>query len=325
MAKDISICVGTVGQGIWQSPDGGENWAMVRQPFQLEAQVRALTPHPTQPKVIYAGANTGVYVSEDKGVSWERLESPMNDLHVWSLAIDPQDPDTIYAGTRPPYVFRTKDGGKNWEKLPVEMTMECAIGTPRITALVVDPVNTKNVWAGVEIDGVYRSLDGGDSWTKVEDGVGDPDIHGIAVSPGTPGNPGNVLVSTPREVFASNDTGESWRSLVKTQDFPLSYCRWVAVKPGEPNVVFAANGSGAYGSTGGIQKSTDGGETWNNMPLPVEPNSSIWDFAFHPSDPDTILANTLYGELYTSGDGGDSWDKIKREFGEVRAVAWLPN
>ena len=322
MAKNISICVGTVGQGIWQSPDGGDNWAMVRSPFALEAQVRALTPHPARSNVIYAGANTGIYVSEDKGVSWERMDSLMNDLHVWSIAIDPVDTDVIYAGTRPPYVFRSKDGGKNWDKLPVEMAMECAIGTPRITALVVDPVNPRNVWAGVEIDGVYRSLDTGDSWTKVEDGVGDPDIHGIAVSPGSPGN---VLVSTPREVFASSDVGESWRSLVKTQDFPLSYCRWVAVKPDQPNVVFAANGSGAYGSTGGIQKSTDGGETWKSMPLPVEPNSSIWDFAFHQSDPNTILANTLYGELYTSGDGGDSWEKIKREFGEVRAVAWLPN
>ena len=187
----------------------------------------------------------------------------MNSLHVWSIAIDPTDPDTIYAGTRPPMVFRSKDGGKNWDKLPVEMATECSIGVPRITALVVDPVDHRNVWAGVEIDGVYRSLDGGDSWTRVEDGVSDPDIHGIAISPG---NPRNVLVSTPREVFASSDVGESWRSMVKTQDFPLGYCRWVAVKPDDPQVVFAANGSGAYGSTGGIQKSTDGGESWNAMP-----------------------------------------------------------
>ncbi len=322
MANDISICVGTVGQGIWQSPDGGEHWAMVRDPFQIEAQVRALTAHPTKPSVIYAGANTGVYVSNDKGVSWEHLDSPMNSLHVWSIAIDPTDPDTIFAGTRPPMVFRSKDAGKNWEKLPVEMATECSIGVPRITALVVDPVDHRNVWAGVEIDGVYRSLDGGDSWTRVEDGVSDPDIHGIAVSPG---NPRNVLVSTPHEVFASSDVGESWRSMVKTEDFPLAYCRWVAVKPDEPQVVFAANGSGAYGSTGGIQRSSDGGESWQSMPLPVEPNSSIWDFAFHPADPNTIVANTLYGEVYTSNDGGATWDKLKREFGEVRAVAWMPN
>ncbi len=319
MASNISICVGTVGQGIWQSPDGGENWAMVREPLQTESQVRALTPHPTKSSVIYAGAQNGLFVSNDKGVSWEHIDSPMNNLHVWSIAIDPDDPETIFVGTRPPYVFRTKDGGKNWEKLPVEMAMECAIGSPRITALVIDPSNPKNVWAGVEIDGVYRSLDGGDSWSKVEEGVEDPDIHGIAVGPGS------VLVSTPREVFASNDVGESWRSLVKTQDFPLGYCRWVAVKPDDPSVVLAANGSGAYGSTGGIQRSSDGGQSWQTMALPVEPNSSIWDFAFHPSDPNTIVANTLYGEVYTSSDGGSSWDKIKREFGEVRAVAWLPN
>ncbi len=107
----------------------------------------------------------------------------------------------------------------------------------------------------------------------------------------------------------------------------------LTLDPNNPRIIYASTWrikrtpysleSGGEGS--GLWKSTDGGESWKNMPLPVEPNSSIWDFAFHPSDPNTILANTLYGELYTSGDGGDSWEKIKREFGEVRAVAWLPN
>jgi hypothetical protein len=59
--------------------------------------------------------------------------------------------------------------------------------------------------------------------------------------------------------------------------------------------------------------------------LPVEPNSTIYWFATHPSDPDVIVANSLNGYVYTSTDGGDSWQKVTQEFGEIRAVAWVPN
>jgi hypothetical protein len=57
----------------------------------------------------------------------------------------------------------------------------------------------------------------------------------------------------------------------------------------------------------------------------VEPNSPIWNFAVHPADPDLVLANSLFGELYHSNNRGDSWEKLKREFSEVRALTWLPN
>jgi hypothetical protein len=48
-------------------------------------------------------------------------------------------------------------------------------------------------------------------------------------------------------------------------------------------------------------------------------------FATHPADPNIIVANSLHGYVYTSHDGGDSWQKVKQEFGEIRALAWLPN
>ena len=60
-------------------------------------------------------------------------------------------------------------------------------------------------------------------------------------------------------------------------------------------------------------------------PLPVEPNSNIWSLATHPANPDVVLASSLLGEIYTSTDAGDSWQKLKREFSEVGAMAWVPN
>ena len=88
MAKDYTICIGTVGQGLWHSPDGGETWQRMRQPFPLESRVRALALHPTEPTPLFAGADGGLYRSRDSA-SWERVSAPEDSLNVWSLAISP--------------------------------------------------------------------------------------------------------------------------------------------------------------------------------------------------------------------------------------------
>ena len=322
MAGNYSILVGTTGAGLFHSPDAGKCWSRKRDPFPLESQVRALAIDPQSPNVIYAGSNNGIYRSEDSGDNWVKLDSPMEGLNIWSIAIDPADSSTIFAGTSPPFVFRSRDGGKSWQKLSAAIAQECAIGTPRVTALLVDPIERGTVLAGVEIDGVYRSRDGGDTWAHVDSGIADPDIHGIAISLG---EHKTVLVSTPREIFASQDEGETFQSLAVTSSFPMPYCRWIAVKADNPQVLFAANGDAAVGDTGTIQRSTDGGKSWETRPLPVEPNSPLWNFATHPADPNLILANSVYGELYRSVDGDDTWEKLKKEFTEVRALAWAPN
>ena len=321
MEKDYSILVGTTGAGLFHSADSGENWRRIGSPFPGESQIRALAVDPKNSNVVYAGADNGIYRTEDSGMNWAKLDSPMDGLKIWAIAINPTDPNTIFAGTSPPFLFRTRDGGKSWEKLSAAIAQECAIGLPRITALVVDPVDSDTVLAGVEIDGVYRSRDGGDTWSQVQ-GITNPDIHGMAFSLG---EQKTVLVSTPREIFASKDDGETFQSLMTSSSLPMPYCRWVAVKPDNPEVLFVANGDAAVGNTGTIRRSTDGGQSWEERPLPVEPNSPVWNFATNPADPDLILANSVYGELYRTQDGGDSWDKIKKEFTEVRALAWTPN
>jgi hypothetical protein len=57
----------------------------------------------------------------------------------------------------------------------------------------------------------------------------------------------------------------------------------------------------------------------------VEPNSPLYGFAVNAANPDRLLSYSLFGEIYASEDAGDSWQKVKREFGEIRAIAWLPN
>ena len=323
MGKDYSICVGAVGfgGGVWHSPDGGDNWNRIRDPFPLGSQVRGMAVYPDNPRRILAGSDYGIYRSEDCGATWEKMWSPMDGMPIWSIAIGPEDTETIFVGIKPAALFRSKDGGQSWTKLSVQMAQECHIGPPMVTMLMVDAQDHRTVWAGVEVDGVYRSLDGGDTWTHVQGGV-HPDIHGMAISPG---EPRRVLASTPREIYATTDMGESWESVVTTDRFVLPYSRGVAFKSDDPNVIFSAVGDTAIGSIGAIQRSMDGGETWDERPLPVEPNSNIWNIVTHSADPDVVLASSLLGEVYSSGDAGDSWQKLKREFSEIGAIVWVPN
>jgi photosystem II stability/assembly factor-like uncharacterized protein len=323
MTKNFNLCVGTIGSGAWLSPDGGESWRRVGRGLWGESRVFGLTVHPTEPRTVFAGADDGIYRSQDGGLSFERLSSPMNELQVWKIAIDPVDPETIFAGTRPSALFRSRDGGRSWRKLMVEMAESCPnVRIPRVTALAVDPSDHRIVWAGVEVDGVRRSTDGGDTWQTIANGINDPDIHdvGVVVNGKT-----TVLTTTPREIFASADHGETWQGLGVSAQFALPYCRSLAQKADDPSTLFVATGDGAAGSTGAVQRSRDGGQTWQMASLPDEPNSPIWAFATHQADPGLIVACSHYGELYKSENAGDSWSKIRREFTEIRAVSWTPN
>ena len=323
MAKDVTICVGTLGQGIWRSGDGGETWTRVRQGLYTESAVRALAVHPREPQVIYAGAESGIYRSEDRGASWKRLDSPMNTWPIWALAIDPVDPDILFAGTRPSALFRSQDGGVTWKKLDVALAEECPnVTIPRVTAIAIDPLDHQRVWAGIEVDGVRRSLDGGETWETITSGIPDPDIHNVAISAG-PGK--KVLVITPREVFATLDDGMTWEPLGIGKQLSLPYCRGVAVKPDAPQVIFMGNGDSAFGGQGAIHRSTDAGRTWEPLPLPTVPNGTVWNLATHPADASFLLASTVNGQVFASADGGHAWRKLPRDFGEVHALAWVPN
>ena len=327
MANDYAICVGTVGGGLSCSPDGGQTWNRIRSPLPSECNVRALAVYPDSSRRILAGSDVGIYRSEDKGATWQKLDSPMDGIQIWSVTVDPADPDTIFAGTRPE-AFRSRDGGRTWEQLSMGVNLQCPVGTPRTTNMIVDPRDHRTVWAGIEVDGVYKSLDGGDTWVHLPELGPDPfhgDIHGMAIKAG---RTTSIYCTSPFGIATSTDEGESW----DYHQFPKfhegdarSYCRGMILKADDPDVIFVGNGDFIPGVTGAIRRSKDSGRTWDAVPLPVEPNSVVYWLATHPSIPDVIVAASLYGYVYTSEDGGESWRKLKREFGEVRAITVTPN
>ncbi len=185
MANKGTILVGTIGQGVMMSADDGESWtrASVRQGMHSDCIVRALLSDARRPNVVYAGTDIGLYQSDDGGAHWRLLDTPMKGSMVWSMAIDPVDPNVMFAGTGTPSkpgIYRTTDAGKTWEQLAVDIAPDCPnVGIPRPTGIAIDPTDHRHVWVGLEVDGVRHSADGGETWTKVNGQIPNQDVHNV--------------------------------------------------------------------------------------------------------------------------------------------------
>jgi photosystem II stability/assembly factor-like uncharacterized protein len=327
MANKGNILVGTVGQGVMVSVDDGESWtrASVRQGMHSDCIVRALREDSRRPEVVYAGTDLGLYRSGDAGATWRLLDTPMNGSVVWSVAVDPTNPMVVFAGTGTPSkpgIFRSTDEGKSWTQLRVAIADDCPnVGVPRPTGIAVDPTNDRHVWVGLEVDGVRYSTDWGDTWTKVNGQIPNQDVHNVLV---VAGPPKTVFTVVNDDIWRSIDDGKTWHAARAREVFPWHYPRGIAVKPNDPRTVFLTLGDSTPGRIGTVVRSRDAGVTWETLKFPVQPNSAIWTVSIPASAPDTMFCASRYGYLYRSDDGGDSWRKLWREFGEVSSVLWVP-
>ena len=239
--------------------------------------------------------------------------------------MDPVDGNVMFAGTGTPSkpgIFRTQDAGKTWEQLGVEIVAECPnVGTPRPTAIVVDPTDHRRVWLGLEVDGVRSSTDGGETWKRAAAEITNPDVHCVLV---VAGPPKTVLVLVNDDVWRSTDDGKTWTAARAREVFPWHYPRAIAQRPGDSKTVFLTLGDSTPGKIGTLMRSRDAGASWHNLSLPVPSNSAMWTVSMPASEPNMVFAASRYGYLYRSDDGGDSWRKLWREFGEVSSIAWVP-
>jgi photosystem II stability/assembly factor-like uncharacterized protein len=313
MKHHIRAYAGTAGHSAWFSDDLGDTWVHPNSHsgLYLEARVWALCSHPELAELMYAGTDEGVYRWDERAARWSKLESPMRD--VWAIAQDPKNPARLLAGSRPAALFSSDDGGTRWRQLGVPGVAEFSDvnrGPTRVTQLLFDG---DTVWATIEIGGIFRSDDGGGHWQRADSGLVSADVHGSAVTKS------RVLATTNRGLHFSEDHGATWH--YQKLNSPWQYTRAV-VPSAYGRRIFLCNGDGPPGTTGRLLSSGDEGRTWQPCELPGTLNSTPWCVAVHPADPRLVFMCTNLGQLYRSDDGGERWQRLKHEFGEVRALHW---
>jgi photosystem II stability/assembly factor-like uncharacterized protein len=315
--------------GLFRLAVGDTQWQSLTKGLPDRVEVRTIAIHPTNPQIVYAGAQDGPYRTTNGGDTWERLNFPDRDLVVWSIIFHPTNPQTLYLGTAPTAIFRSDNGGESWKKLKitapagmVEMGFPC-----RIIRLAADPSQPEEIYAGLEVGGVIRSLNGGETWedctkellkfvekdhlksqlisnTKAE---GMMDSHALSVSAA---KPGTVFLATRMGIFSSPDKGQTWQELEIWKQSPFAYARDIQVAPQDPNTLYAALSDAALGRAGAVYRSQDLGKTWRRFDHGVTVRTTMMTVAPSPQNSKVVFSATRKGQVFGTVDGGGSWSEF---------------
>jgi photosystem II stability/assembly factor-like uncharacterized protein len=186
--------------------------------------ILALAIDPSNTAIIYAVSyDVGAYKSTDGGGSWSPLSFDLLGDRVNTLAIDPENPTTLYAGISGG-VFKSTDGGGSWVDTGINHD---------INALAIDPVNPSIIYAGTQYDGVYRSTNGGEDWREINSGLTADEVRVLAIDPA---NPATIYAGTgDGGVFKSFNSGDNWVNVGLT-----SSTVWdLAIDPANPATIYA--------------------------------------------------------------------------------------
>jgi photosystem II stability/assembly factor-like uncharacterized protein len=325
--------------GLFRQKAGNGAWESLGKGLPQPVSVQAVTVHPTEPGVVFAGTQDGPYRSVDGGTSWERTNFPSN-LQVWAIEVHPKNPRVIYAGTSPVGVFKSEDGGLTWRELPnvkqpdrIKMSFAC-----RTMRLGIVPGAQDQIFAALEVGGVMRSLDGGEHWDDCADDLqkladkpylkskiqsdseaeGMLDAHALTVSTAAPGS---VFLAVRMGLFRSNDRGTKWDDLEVARYSPLTYGRDIRVSPHDPNTLWAALSPAARSEDGSLYKSGDLGKTWSRVDHSVKARATMMGLALHPRDAGQVYCASRCGQVFGTQDGGKTWSESQIPVDDVYAIA----
>jgi photosystem II stability/assembly factor-like uncharacterized protein len=343
---------GAVNGGVWKSIDAGRIWEPVFD-AQPVASIGAIAVAPSAPDIVYVGSGestlrdsvgygNGMYKSTDAGRSWTHIG--LDDTqHIGKIAVDPRNPDIVfaaaighlYASNTERGVFRSRDGGKSWQKVLYKNADVGAID------VVIDPTNSQIVYAGLwntrrppwftysptngPGGGIYKSTDGGTTWKQLTNGLPAEGIGrtGIAVSTSdperiyavvdcllpagavagamtAPAAGGTTDKSEPRQggFFRSDDGGGSWTRFSSDQSLwgrGWYFCK-LAVDPKDPDLVYVSNVS--------VSRSHDGGKSW--VALRGSPGGDDYHQPWiSPDDTNTMIVASDQGAIITHNAKGD--------------------
>lgn len=253
---------------------------------------------------IYAATTNGVFKSTDSGATWNLANAGLTGISVFSLAIDPSNDETVYAGTFGNGVFKSTDGGQSWNA--ASSGLDDAI----ILSLAIDPGAPHTIYAGTATSsffpgsGVFKSIDGGNSWAVSNTGLPGAIINVLRVAPS---NPAIVFAGTSFDgVFKSTNGGHSWAA-ANAGIAPASI-EDLAVDPANPATLYAGIGGCSFSCffPAGVFKSIDGGASWTAVNAGIS-DLQIASLAVDPSNADILYAGTHLNGVFKSIDAGSSW------------------
>lgn len=292
------------GGGLFETHNEGKTWNVVKDIHDFG--VRALAASASRPSRFVAGTLRGVMLSDDSGKMWTRISDPENPemQGITAVAIDPKDPNIIYAGTTH-LPWKTVDGGVTWESIHTGM-----IDDSDVFSLYVDPEAPSEVLASA-CSGIYSSSDRGDLWHKL---MGIPNTsRRTHVVREDPFNASIIYAGTTTGLFKSVNRGTTWKTLTNTQVNALAF------DPLHPQKIFVAL------EYDGVGESDNGGEQINIV------DNGFVDRVISSvttSGEKLIAVETQEGEtsgLFVSSDRGESWSQLRATRGlegvHLKAIA----
>jgi photosystem II stability/assembly factor-like uncharacterized protein len=307
-AQDADILYfGADSNDLYRSKDNGTSWERISGDFHTTHGCFRTYPvaHPSQAGAVYFGmggcgdmylepGEGGVFYSSDYGDTWTARNTGLSDLNVQSLAIHPNDADTLLAGTQDGDLFYTLNGGLNWA--------HATHLTGTVTRLYFNPYESLEAWATTnsESEGrgyLYRSTNLTD-WTNLNLNV---QPQGGSAHAQMTFLPDSVWLAS-QNVYSSTNSGGTWNEL----NGPGQTAAAIAISPDKPQEIYV-------GTDFGVQKSTDGGVNWqevNDGLAALVPNA----VAVSLDNPDTLYVKTHQG-IYASQNSGNDWQYLDYGFG----------
>ena len=289
--------VGDLGGSVLaRSDDAGQSWTtLLSSSKTVLSRAFAAEPGPGGARRLAVGGDDGVRLSADGGRTWARTGEGVPGLQqVESLAFDPSDARTLYAGTWR-QAFRTRDGGASWSRIAEGMVLDATV-----YSWDFDAANTRDVWVST-CGWVYRSRDGGDSWKRFTTGFTNRRSHAVRRDPA---RPGVVYAATVAGLHRSDDGGATWTRISRESLVVTA----LEVDRRTNRLFVGTEGEGVF-------YSDDGGRTLQPGSRGL-PESRVSEIVSDPADPQRVFFFRSF-----AGDESGVWEASGRD---VRKVSLDP-
>ncbi|HEY3132795.1 MAG TPA: SBBP repeat-containing protein [Acidobacteriota bacterium] len=244
------------------------------------------------------GSGGGVYRSTNAGSNWSSISFGLTDNIIYSLAIDPNNPSTLFAGTLSKGIFKSTGSGGTWNAVNTGVTRAS------IYSIIVDPSNSSKVYAGTFGGVVYRSTTGGENWSVGSLG---PNVQAVSLAIDTSSTPYLYAGTFGAGVFRTSDDGFSWvpASAGLSSGFVFALAIQVSepVRNPPPSTLYAATAAGVF-------KSNNRGDTWTAANAGLPDNVIASSLAITPSNTSVVYAGTLGNGVFKSTNAGNNWSAV---------------